>query len=62
MDLLPQALDLGEAAQVVDGLGLGAVDGADLDPHGARPPARSAGRRQRGGDPGRGWERGPLGG
>lgn len=34
LDLLPEALDLGEAAEVFDGLGAGAVDGAHLDPHG----------------------------
>lgn len=43
LDLLPQALDLGQPAQVVDGLRLGAVDGAHLDPHGSS--GRCAGRQ-----------------
>lgn len=43
LDLLPQALDLGQPAEVVDGLRLGAVDGAHLDPHGSS--GRGAGRR-----------------
>lgn len=60
LDLLPQALDLGKAAQVVDGLGLGAVYGADLDPHGARPPTRSASRGEGRAVWGRRWRRGLL--
>lgn len=37
LDLLAERLDLGEAAEVFDGLSLGTVDGADLDPHGVLP-------------------------
>lgn len=38
LDLLPQTFNLGETAQIINSVGLSAVYGTNLDPHGARLP------------------------